>query len=279
MILCFYLRIFPNKSFRMVVYGAIVYVAVFSVVAICLQIFQCLPVQSYWESWRGDFGSYKCLNINLMAFVVAANLIFQDVFILVLPIPLVVGLHASWRKRCGILLMFSLGIFIILTSAIRLQYLVTISATLNPTWDYTDVIIWTSLEVDVSIIVSCLPSMRSYLGTKLEFFGSSKNAKYGKYGGSTLDSYGRHGLSNKGGKNTRLGSEVQLSVVSHTAADLDTDRESHIELGDRVQGSTRTRIGAAKVLGDAASDMSADDGIYVKTTIRTSQNNDNWPMR
>jgi hypothetical protein len=258
----------------MVAYGAIVYVVVFSFVAIFLQIFQCFPVQSYWESWRGDFGSYKCVNINLMAFVVAANLIFQDVFILLLPIPLVVTLHASWRKRAGILLMFSLGIFVIITSAIRLQYLVTIAATTNPTWDYTDVIIWTSLEVDVSIIVACLPSMRSYLGTKLDFFGSSN----GKYGRSTLDSYDRHGISNKSAKNTRLGSEVQLSGVSPSVADMDTDRESHIELGDKVAGSTRTRIGAAKMAGDDRSDKSADDGIYVKTTIMTSENQ-NWARR
>ena len=58
----------------------------------------------------------------------------------------------------------------------------------NPTYDYTDVIIWTGLELDVSVIMASLPALRKYLGLRFETFGSSKD---GPSQGSEPSSGGR----------------------------------------------------------------------------------------
>jgi hypothetical protein len=246
------------------------YVAVSTAIAMFLQIFQCMPVPSSWESWTGEFGSYQCLNINLMGFVVASNLILQDVVILLLPLPLLLQLNMSWKKRAGITIMFSLGIFVVIISSVRLQYLVALAQTTNPTYDYTDVIIWTGLEVDISVIVACLPAIRSYLSTRIKLFGSSN----GGSGRPTMYPSDRLAASSKNTMVTRRSSHMRLPDSSSNVADVDTDQESQIELGDKVLGSTKINIGATKLTPEKRSNSS--DGIYVKTTIRTSAKNP-WP--
>lgn len=270
MVLCFYLRIFPNQRFRIAAYAVMAYIIVFTIVALFLQIFQCFPVSSIWESWKGNFGSYKCLDVNLMTIVVAANLIGQDVVILLLPLPLLVQLNMTWRKKVSIILMFSLGIFVVITSAIRLEYLVVMARTTNPTYDYTDVIIWTGLEVDISVIVACLPAIRSWLSGKFSFLASTN----GESGRATLSSRGNL-PSNKAMKASRRTSHLRLSsVVGNRVADV--DHESQIELGDKHHGYTQTEIGTAStVTPDDGSEISTEGRIYVRKTtlMKTSEEN------
>jgi hypothetical protein len=237
MVLYFYLRIFPNQEFRYITFGVIGYVAVSTLVGLFLQIFQCSPVPSIWEAWKGDYGPHKCLNINMMAFAVASNLIAQDVVVLLLPIPLLAKLNMSWRKRIGVIIMFSLGIFAVLTSSIRLHYLVVMANTTNPTYDYTDVIIWTGLEVDVSVIVACLPAIRSYLAGKFSIMKST-NANSGKEALSSNNGYG----SSKGSKSTKKSQLLRLASRTPTRG-MDSDHESQIELGDTFTVNDKNYIG------------------------------------
>ncbi|KAK9792806.1 putative G-protein coupled receptors family 1 profile domain-containing protein [Seiridium cardinale] len=263
MVLSFYLRIFPNTKFRLAAYAIMLYVAIFTLVALFLQIFQCFPVASIWEGWRGDFGEYQCFDVNLMTVVVAANLIGQDVAILLLPLPLLLQLNISWKKRGSIILLFSLGIFVVITSSIRLQYIVIMAKSTNPTYDYTDVIIWTGLEVDISVIVACLPAIRSYLSGRIKFLASTKEGS-----GSPNDNCN----STKATRTPRKTAQMHLSSIAPKRV-METDHESQIELGDKNMGFTQTEIGTASIVTpDDRSIASMEDGIYVQktTTMKTS---------
>lgn len=83
----------------------------------------------------------KCLDVNLVTIAVAANSIFQDVIIVILPLSLLLMRNISWRKRRSIIVMFSLGIFVAITSCIRLDFAVVMAGPTNSTYDYTDGII------------------------------------------------------------------------------------------------------------------------------------------
>ncbi|KAK4228918.1 hypothetical protein QBC38DRAFT_360661, partial [Podospora fimiseda] len=165
-ILVFYLRIFPNKTFRLITYAVIFWVCLSSFIFVFCQIFQCLPVNHIWElGWvkGGQFGPghpFFCLDINTLTYTIAAFSIAQDIFILLMPLPLLVKLNVSKRSKAGIIFMFSLGIFVLITSVIRLWAIYSFGDSVNPTWDYSDTIIWTGLEVAVSIIVTSLPAIR-----------------------------------------------------------------------------------------------------------------------
>ena len=125
LVLFFYLRIFPNKRFRLAAYAVIAYISVYTVLAVFLLSFQCVPAHYIWEAWRAKAGpgNFHCLDVNLMATVldgegVCRGVIGQDLVILLLPLPLLLKLNTSWRNRFNIITMFSLGIFVVITSSV-----------------------------------------------------------------------------------------------------------------------------------------------------------------
>lgn len=210
----------------------------------------------------------------MMATSVASNLIAQDVIVLLLPLPLLARLNMSWRKRGSIMLMFSLGIFAVITSSIRLRYLIIMAKTTNPTYDYTDVIIWTALEVDVSVIVACMPTIRSYLSEKFKFLVST-NDKSSK---GTMSSDGRYKETSKPLK--RLWRSQLLRLSSRTPTQImEESHDSQIELGDKIMGFAKTDIEAisqAKVREDGTG-ISESDKIYVqRTTVIKSSEDREW---
>ncbi|KAK4213237.1 hypothetical protein QBC37DRAFT_243179, partial [Rhypophila decipiens] len=168
-ILVFYLRIFSNHdTFRKISYGVMLWAALSGLVSVFLQIFQCTPIAFIWEGWkRGAFGSHRCIDVHALGFTTAAMSIAQDLVIIVMPLPLLAKLNVSRRCRLGIMIMFSLGVFVLITSSVRLWSLYSFGESANPTWDYTDVIIWTGLEVAVSIIVTSLPAIRVLINRRI----------------------------------------------------------------------------------------------------------------
>lgn len=44
---------------------------------------------------------------------------------------------------------------------LRLKYLIQFSNTTNVTWDYLPIAYWSAVEADVSVMVACLPAIRS----------------------------------------------------------------------------------------------------------------------
>ncbi|KAH8652081.1 hypothetical protein BX600DRAFT_527222 [Xylariales sp. PMI_506] len=177
-LLFFLIRIFAVPTFRRICWGVMAWVCLTCVLIIFLTIFQCTPVSYNWEGWTGEIQNYKCIDINALAYAAASIGIAQDVAILVLPLPIIAGLNMPLKKRLMTLFMFSLGIVVVITSAFRLRYLVQFSASLNPTWDYTDAVIWTSLEVNVTVIVLCLPTIKVLFARLLpSIFGSTAGTR------------------------------------------------------------------------------------------------------
>ncbi|KAJ9138643.1 CFEM domain-containing protein [Pleurostoma richardsiae] len=284
-ILFFYLRIFPNRRFRKITYAVMVWVGLSGLILLSMQIFQCNPVAGAWESWQGFAAGAavpRCLDINALAYTAAAFSIAQDIVILLLPVPLLLGINASWRVRCGVLLMFSLGIFVLVTSCVRLRSLVRIARSTNPSWDYTDSLIWSGLEVAVSIIVNSLPAIRVLFARLMPTVFGSKIGRSAR-GPSPLPTFGPRTVAvlplkvkspdgSSGNSGNRAGRQPPLlrqqsstGQVFATAARSQTKPEGDIlELNDRrnrnVQaqggasssGENRNAISTAAILEDAS---------------------------
>jgi hypothetical protein len=242
-ILFFYLRIFPQKKFRRACYGVMGWVGASGIIFVCMQIFQCLPIEFVWQGWLGTFGPHRCLDVHALTYVAATFGIAQDLVILIMPLPLLWSLNTGLRQRIDIGIMFSLGFFILLTSCIRLAFIVRFADTYNPSREYVGPLIWSGLECGISMIVTSLPGIRTLLthsrAVTLAASGSNVVERSG-YASQGSSRWGGRAVSGKKGANwslfgTKAGTEVQ--------------NESAVELGGKSCGPESLTMEGVLVIG------------------------------
>ncbi|KAK8106785.1 CFEM domain-containing protein [Apiospora kogelbergensis] len=178
----------PHDRFRTLVYVTIGIVVVSALVFLALQIAQCIPVSLVWEGWKmADSHLQKCLNINILTIAAGYTSIAQDGIVLLLPLPILLSLETPPMQRLKICCLFSLGVLATAVSCIRMKYILQFQATTNPTWDHTDSLIWTGLEVNVAILILCMVPIRQ-LFSRLQITpvdnGSLKKPGYSPPGSS-----------------------------------------------------------------------------------------------
>lgn len=107
-LLFFYLRIFPDKMVKRLLWGTIWFNTGFGLFFVFLTIFQCQPVSFYWTKWDGEHEG-KCLGINGIAWANAAVSIALDFWMLAIPLFQLRKLQMHWKKKLGVALMFVVG--------------------------------------------------------------------------------------------------------------------------------------------------------------------------
>lgn len=146
----------------------------------------------------------------------------------------------------------------------------------NPTYDYTDVIIWTGLELDVSVIVASLPALRKYLGLRFEAFGSSTGRPSQ---GSEQSSGARCHRDREGarehGRSAERTRHWRLSSRSNVASQTDADCESQIELGIDVKGTTQADVSTPRHACYGSGDP-LNGGIIVSSQTFVSSRKASW---
>ncbi|KAJ4345497.1 uncharacterized protein N0V89_011629 [Didymosphaeria variabile] len=185
-LLFFFLRIFPAKSIRRLLWGTIAFNICFGIAFILAAIFQCQPISHYWEKWDGEHLNGKCVNVNALGWANAVISIALDIWMLVLPLWQVCQLKLAWKKKVSVAMMFFVGTFVTVISIIRLQTLITFANSTNPTWDQADASNWSTIEINVGIICACMPALRLILVRIFpRALGSTQyasNQYYAKYG-------------------------------------------------------------------------------------------------
>ncbi|KUJ18461.1 uncharacterized protein LY89DRAFT_569212, partial [Mollisia scopiformis] len=161
-ILFFYLRLFPGTKIRRVIYATVIFNIFFAIAFIMTALLQCEPISYYWKKWDGEHQGI-CLDNNALAWSNAAINIAADIWLLGLPMTQLVTLKLHWKKKISVGMMFGVGAFVTVVSILRLHSLVLFSNSQNPTWDYVAVGYWSTIEINVSIICSCMPSIRLLL--------------------------------------------------------------------------------------------------------------------
>ncbi|EFQ28954.1 uncharacterized protein GLRG_04098 [Colletotrichum graminicola M1.001] len=77
----------------------------------------------------------------------AACSILEDLFLIVLPIPELLKLQLSSKKRIALVFMFALGSFACIASMVRLQYLVSFADSFDSTYENVMTVIWSAVEL------------------------------------------------------------------------------------------------------------------------------------
>lgn len=155
-LLVFYLEIFKSRQFRLSAYVVLIYIVVSSLVIFFLTIFSCTPISGFWNR---DVKA-KCLNVQGLAYVHSASAILQDIILLILPMVFIRHLQMKRYRKVAVGLMFAIGTFGCIATIIRLRTLLSFGFSLDPTWDYVPVTIWTELELAAGFVCVSLPSIR-----------------------------------------------------------------------------------------------------------------------
>jgi hypothetical protein len=106
--LCFCLRIFPGKELRRTVYILLAVCLAYGIAFTITGLFNCTPVSYIWTSWDGEHTG-TCINFHVFAWVHAGVNIVLDISVLAVPIPELLRLSLSMKKKIYIVMMFSVG--------------------------------------------------------------------------------------------------------------------------------------------------------------------------
>lgn len=161
-LLAFYARIFPAPKIRKIIYATALVDLVYGTVFVIMATFQCQPVSFYWKNWDGEHTG-TCLNVNNIGWANAVISIALDLWMIGIPLSQLYGLQLHWKKKFGVMIMFLVGTFVTVISAIRLQGLVNFANSANPTWDNFETGLWSTVEINIGIICCCLPNIRLLL--------------------------------------------------------------------------------------------------------------------
>ncbi|KAL8691345.1 MAG: hypothetical protein Q9218_003413 [Villophora microphyllina] len=104
-VLILYYRLFPGKTFRLVIYGIGAFLFLLLVGGLLGMLFQCIPMESIWKPQI----EHRCF--NQMAFYIAGgslNLV-TDVVVVLTPIPILWGLQLPRARRYGLVAVFLLA--------------------------------------------------------------------------------------------------------------------------------------------------------------------------
>ncbi|KAF2036556.1 hypothetical protein EK21DRAFT_83513 [Setomelanomma holmii] len=153
-----YLRVFTTKKFQISAWVIMGVVVTYTLWTVFSSIFACRPIRAFWTREKAS-----CINQFAMWFTNAAINIVTDFAIIILPIPVIRSLNLGRRQKIALISIFAVGGFVCVVSILRLQSLVAISNSSDPTYDNPPAATWSSVETNVGIICSCLPLLRPLL--------------------------------------------------------------------------------------------------------------------
>lgn len=123
-LLFFYLRIFSFGLAHKLLWGTIIFNALYGIIFVCLAAFQCNPISYFWTKWDGKhegtwYINLPCiplpnsnifsLNINAIGWANASISIVLDLWILAIPLWYLRSLNLHWKKKIGVAVMFLVG--------------------------------------------------------------------------------------------------------------------------------------------------------------------------
>ncbi|KAH8883254.1 hypothetical protein GQ53DRAFT_753136 [Thozetella sp. PMI_491] len=241
------------QRFRTVANILIVFVVLWATSALFTNIFQCWPVQYYYDK---TIPGGHCMQGQVSFFQAMGSFsLIADVAILALPIPVVWKLNMTSRQKIAVTLVLSLGIFVCIFSLLRLvEFRYFLLSDLSSSSAKES--IWTTMEVNIAIICGCLPLMKPLFEG---CFGRlTHSTRYGrsKTSGSTPSS---------SSKMYRSRSEQAFRKISHLNSKAWSAEE---------QGSERhLRTGGLGAADDRDSDEIELQGIRVQTSIHQAEEN------
>ncbi|OAK98846.1 hypothetical protein IQ06DRAFT_337320 [Phaeosphaeriaceae sp. SRC1lsM3a] len=180
--LFFFLRIFPAENTRRLIWACIGVSVLYTLGFAFTMTFACRPISAVWTTWDGTRTPNYCINQNTFYLVAAAFNIALDIAIVFIPIPELIKLNLSGRKKIFLSAIFGVGSITIVVSCIRLSAVAKYATSTNPMYDNLMSGVYSILEINVGIICVSMPAFRRFLAILVpKCFGSTQNDSKPKY--------------------------------------------------------------------------------------------------
>ncbi|KAI0108786.1 hypothetical protein F4776DRAFT_675001 [Hypoxylon sp. NC0597] len=158
--LFFYRRVFsPQCACKYAIDGGIVFIICATISLFFASVFACVPVARTWDETVDG----HCFNPDGIDYLSGAVNAVVDLYIFVLPIPLLWKLEMGTKRKLKLLIVFSLGLFACVASFLRLGMTTVLRSSLDMTWNVSFLSIWATIEVNVGIICSCLILLPAFM--------------------------------------------------------------------------------------------------------------------
>jgi hypothetical protein len=99
------------------------------------------------------------------------------------------------KKKIAVGSMFAVGIFVTACSVVRLGTALKWGKSMNPTYDYTNLAIWSLIEITTGVICACMPGIANLMRRAWpRVFGTTVKPSYGSSGlesGSSRNKYAK----------------------------------------------------------------------------------------
>jgi hypothetical protein len=224
-LLFLYLRLSPDKGFRIAVYAMIGLSIAFSISSIFASALQCIPVSMLWNPNQPG----HCIDVIAFYYANAAINIVTDVIIYVLPIRVLWGLQLPKRQRLGLAFLFSLGGVVVVASMIRIVTLHQLIHSTDPTWALVSPFNWSTIELHLGIFVTCGPAFKAFFRRYIpRLLGGSS---YRRSTANQLHPGDPHYGSYPLGSKSRAGGETKTVITAISCArQPETESEEDIVL-------------------------------------------------
>ena len=136
----FYSRLSPSLLYQYAVYFTALTCAG-SLIGIWFAVlFACKPIAAGWDSRL--VMAATCIERPPVYITQAAFGCITDVMLLLLPVPTLIGLQMTTRKKIGVLGLFAIGSITLITSIVRLVLLLPSLANPDQSWSLAEGCLW-----------------------------------------------------------------------------------------------------------------------------------------
>lgn len=138
----------------------------------------------------------------------------------------------NFRKKLAVSSMFAVGVFVTACSIVRLGTALKWGKSVNPTYDYKNLAIWSLIEIDTGVICACMPGIANLMRRIWpRVFGTTMKKSYGSSGMESGNSGNKY---SKGSSAKKIVSKTTVSV-SYTGrngapTDAHSTRSDELEL-------------------------------------------------
>ena len=106
--IAFYLRIFPIKPVRRVLWGTAAFILAFTLAYLFYSLFQCHPINHFWNGWDGEHKGYCLVSVGpIMSHTVINTAL--DLWVIIIPLFQLSRLQMRLRTKLAAGLMFAVG--------------------------------------------------------------------------------------------------------------------------------------------------------------------------
>ncbi|KAL2158839.1 hypothetical protein VTH06DRAFT_4031 [Thermothelomyces fergusii] len=157
-ILLLYLRVLTHDYIRKTTWAVMAIVAVYNAWGIGMYLTMCVPIAKVWKAELEGYCHPTAVWWALTYLHIAT-----DFLIFIIPTPVLVTMTVPLRRKIGLLIVFTFGLFVCLISVIRSIVLNKLFSLPDRTWELVAIANWSTAEPNAAIVCGCLPTLRPVL--------------------------------------------------------------------------------------------------------------------